>query len=199
MLNHELSLHRENPMDAIIRGVVNKTTRDLLPGSEEFALADIKVSGWIRKQWARVSQARTAEDPVFLESALGAWARAWIRVFELMAKDYLAANADVAAWELRYFKWMKGVCLKCEGPLGVFFMAPRRYNHVMKDKLWYSADDMLELLEGPESIRVAIKLFGALPIKKADLPSMPLRGENFLYLDLTGSEVSVKGIRRTGG
>lgn len=182
-------------MDLIVRSFVDRTIETLLPGAEDLVASDTRMSDWICRQWGRVRQALAAGDEVFLENALGTWVKAWTRVLEILAEDYRKTHLVPEEWELRYFKWMNKVHLRCTGKIGTFLIYPHRPRNPPRGVAWYTAADMLEIVSGPPSIAAAIKLFGILPVRAEDLPQKPRRGEQFLIIDATGDDLDVKGFR----
>jgi len=160
-----------------------------LPVWSELLERNKKAATTVRERRERVADAMRDEDEVLFMRALRSWQMAWSRVNEVLAEEYRQANPDPEGWELRYFKWMKIKFIHFDSPLGEFYLVPRAPRRQPKGVTWYTADEMIAMLE--PGVAATILGFKKLPVRFESL-SGPAKGEQHMHIDLTGPETVVK-------
>jgi hypothetical protein len=171
--------------------------RENLPGFLAKKNSDPDILKWISDQESRLEASVRDADEVLFEQAAGAWLKACWRVNELVAEDYRQAHLDPEQWELRFFKWMTKVSfIRFECQWGEFFVVPRKPRRRPNAKHWFTADEMIDILNSPVTTQ-AIVAFGQLPIRPDDIPH-PAPGEKHLDIDFTGEAPVIRYIFRGG-
>jgi len=185
-------MNGEDRVDKIRDEAFADMERKRLPGWEAFLASNEKARIHIEEQEGRIAEACRDNDEVRLERALAGWRKAWFRVNEVVAEEYRLANKDPYQWEWRYFKWMSKVTyMRCDSPMGEFYVFPRKPRRKPKVEHWFTADEMLDMMH-PATAK-AIELFGQLPVRPDSLEG-PRQGEKHMEIDLTGEEMKVRYI-----
>lgn len=168
-----------------------------LPGADHMAGQVEEFARWMGEQLEKVELAIRDEDEVLFERSLASWMKGWERLNEMVAEEYREETPNPESWELRYLKWMKIAFVKFESEVfGLFYIYPRRPKRRPQARQWYTADEMIDILENPATL-AAINTFGAMPARAEDLKG-PARGEKHLTVDFTG-DVPVMAYTFDGG